>query len=208
VNRSLLLRVAGALLALFVAGCGSDPGVRLAPLARDARILAFGDSLTFGYGASEAESYPVQLGRLLDRRVIRSGVPGETSEEGLARLPHELDRSDPALLLLCLGGNDFLRRQDEARTEANLARMIELARERGVAVVLVGVPRLSLISSLRGAELYTRLAQRYGVPLQNDVIADVLSERELLHDRIHPNARGYLRIAEAIRDLLRDAGAV
>ena len=207
-NRSLAIRIAGALLALFVAGCGSGPGVRLAPLARDARILAFGDSLTFGYGASELESYPAQLGRLLDRRVVRSGVPGETSEEGLARLPHELDRSGPALLLLCLGGNDFLRRQDEARTEANLARMIELARERGVAVVLVGVPRLSLISSLRGAELYTRLAQRYGVPLENDVIADVLSERELLHDRIHPNARGYARIAEAIRDLLRDAGAV
>ena len=140
--------------------------------------------------------------------MVRSGVPGETSEEGLARLPGELGRAHPDLLLLCLGGNDFLRREDEARTEENLARMIELARERGVAVVLVGVPQLSVISSLRGAELYARLARRYGVPLENDVLAAVLSDHELLHDRIHPNARGYARIAEAIRDLLRTAGAV
>jgi acyl-CoA thioesterase-1 len=196
------------LLALFVAGCREESGPRLAPLASGARILAFGDSLTFGTGAQAEESYPAQLGRMLGRTVERSGVPGETSGEGLARLPGELDRVNPDLLLLCLGGNDFLRRQDEARTEANLARMIELARERGVAVVLVGVPRLSLISSLRGAELYARLAERYGVPLENDVFADVLSQRELLHDRIHPNARGYERIAHAIRDLLRAAGAV
>ena len=74
--------------------------------------------------------------------------------------------------------------------------------------MLVGVPQLNLVSSLRGAELYARLAQRYAVPLENDVIAGVLSDRELLHDRIHPNARGYERIAQAIADLLRTAGAV
>ena len=207
-NRPLGRWVAAALLALAVVGCREEPGPQLARLAVDARILAFGDSLTYGYGAEEKESYPAQLGQLLGRPVDRSGEPGETSEQGLARLPGELDRADPDLLLLCLGGNDFLRRLDEARTEANLARMIELARERGIAVVLVGVPQLNLLSSLRGAELYARLAQRYGVPLENDVIAEVLSDRELLHDRIHPNARGYERIAQAIRDLLRDAGAV
>jgi acyl-CoA thioesterase I len=208
VKRPLGRWIAAALLALAAMGCREEPGPRLARLAADARILAFGDSLTYGYGAEPNGSYPAQLGRLLGRSVDRSGVPGETSEQGLARLPRELDRAGPDLLLLCLGGNDFLRRQDEARTETNLARMIELAQERGIAVVLVGVPQLHLLSSLRGAELYARLAQRYGVPLENDVIADVLSDRELLHDRIHPNARGYERIAQAIRDLLRDAGAV
>ena len=188
--------------------CSSEPAVRLAPLARDARILAFGDSLTHGYGADAGKSYPAQLARLLGRPVVESGVNGETSEQGLARLPHELDREAPALLLLCLGGNDFLRRLDEARTEENLARMIEIAQERGVAVVLIAVPRLDLLASLRGAELYARLAQRYGVPLERDVLASVLSQRELLSDRIHPNAKGYARIAEAILNLLRGAGAV
>jgi lysophospholipase L1-like esterase len=197
-----------AALLIAVASCREQRAVQLAPLAPDARILAFGDSLTFGYGAEPDESYPARLGELLGRPVVSSGVNGETSEQGLARLPVVLDREAPALLLLCLGGNDFLRRLDEARTETNLARMIEIAQERGVAVVLIAVPRLNLLSSLRGAELYARLARRYGVPLENDAIAAVLSERELLSDRIHPNARGYARIAESIRDLLRGAGAV
>ena len=83
--------------------------------------------------------------------------------------------------------------------------MIELVQQRGIAVVLVGVPRLNLMTSLRGADLYARLAERYGVPLENDAIAEVLSESDLRFDPIHPNARGYERIAAAIRDLLRGA---
>ena len=207
-NRSPARWLAGALLALLVAGCRAESPPRLAPLAPDAPILAFGDSLTHGFGADPGESYPAQLARLIGRPVVESGVNGETTEDGLARLPRELDRAAPDLVLLCLGGNDYLRRLDPARTEANLARMIELLRERGVAVVLVGVPQLNLISSLHGAARYAQLAQRYAVPLENDVIAAVLSDRELLHDRIHPNARGYGRIAQAIADLLRTAGAV
>jgi len=199
---------AALLLAVLALACRSDAPARLPPLARDARILAFGDSLTFGSGAEERDSYPAQLGRMLGRPVARSGVPGETTEQGLARLPGELDRTNPALLLLCLGGNDFLRRVDEARTEANLARMIELAQARAIAVVLIGVPQLAFLRDLRGADLYARLAQRYRVPLENGAFASVLSQPGLLHDRIHPNARGYARIAGAVRDLLRSAGAV
>jgi lysophospholipase L1-like esterase len=134
-------------------------------------------------------------------------VPGETTEQGLARLPGELDRVDPELLLLCLGGNDFLRRQDESRTEANLARMIELAQQRGVPVVLLGVPKPNLMLGT-GADVYARLAQRYALPLENSAIAEVLADGDLRSDRIHPNARGYERIAAAIRDLLRATGAL
>ena len=170
------------LLAILAAGCRGDATAQLPPLAADARILAFGDSLTFGTGAAPDESYPAQLGRLLGRSIVESGVPGETSEQGLARLPRELDRVDPDLVLLCLGGNDFLRGLDAARTEENLARMIEVMQQRGIAVVLVGVPRLNLMS-LRGADLYARLAERYRVPLENDAIAEVLSESELRSDR-------------------------
>jgi len=208
VNRSTRVRLLGALLALLTAGCGEAIEPRLARLAPGARILAFGDSLTFGTGAQASESYPAQLERLIGRSVVRSGVPGETTAEGLVRLPDELDRVRPDLLLLCLGGNDLVRRRDPAQIEANLARMIDLARERHVPVVLVGVPTLSLVTRLRGAELYERLAERYGVPLENEVFAIVLSDRTLLSDRVHPNARGYAQIAQALADLLRAAGAV
>jgi acyl-CoA thioesterase I len=208
-NRRLRVWIVAAPLALLVAACpGDHAAARLAPLAPEARILAFGDSLTDGYGADPGKGYPAQLARLIGRRVVESGVNGETTAEGLARLPGALDRVAPDLLLLCLGGNDLVQRLDPARIEANLARMIELAQERGIAVVLVGVPTLTLVTSLHGAELYERLAQRYGVPLENEVFASVLSDRTLLSDRIHPNARGYERIAQAIADLLRAAGAV
>ncbi len=208
IDRAIRIGLAALLLVvLAAAGCRSDVGPQLAPLAPDARILAFGDSLTYGSDEAPDQSYPAQLGRLLGRPVVKSGVPGETTEQGLARLPRELDRVDPGLLLLWLGGNDFLRRIDPAHIEANLARMIEIARERGIAVLLIGVPPLGLVS-LRGAELYERLAQRYGLPLENDVFAEVLSDRDLMLDLIHPNGRGNERIAEAIRDRLHAAGAV
>lgn len=194
-----------ALLGLACAG-GTAPR-SLAPLASDATILAFGDSLTWGTGAPRQESYPAQLDRLLVQRVVGSGVPGETTGRGAQRLPGELERVRPDLLLLCLGGNDFLQRRDPARTAANLARMIEAARTRGVPVVLVGVPKPNLL--LRGgADLYAELARRYALPLDNEVVADVLSQEELRADLFHPNARGYARIAEAVRTLLEDAGAL
>ena len=192
---------------LLGAACAGDPEPRLAPLAPDAAILAFGDSLTAGYGVAEDESYPAQLDRLLTQRVTRSGVSGETTEQGLRRLPGELERHRPDLLLLCLGGNDFLRRRDAARTEADLARMIELAREARVPVVLLGVPKPNLLLG-GGAELYARLAVSYQLPLENEVIASVLADADLRSDRIHPNARGYERIAHGVRDLLRKAGAI
>src|ERR1700675_2661914 len=120
----------GALLAAFAllaSGCGQQS--KLAPLPADAVILAFGDSLTDGTGANEDESYPAQLARLTGRRVVREGIPGEVSEAGLARLPAALDEHRPRLLLLCHGGNDFLRRLPKEKAADNARAMIRLARD-------------------------------------------------------------------------------
>jgi lysophospholipase L1-like esterase len=194
-------------LALVVWACAEDATPRLAPLASDAVILAFGDSLTAGNGAPARKSYPAQLDRLLAQRVVAEGVPGETTRQGLRRLGAALERHEPDLLLLCLGGNDFLRRLDPGETEANLERMIEMAAGRGVSVVLLGVPKPNLLLG-SGAELYPRLAAKHRLPLENEAIAAVLAESDLRADRIHPNARGYARIAEAVWELLGKAGAI
>jgi acyl-CoA thioesterase-1 len=120
------------------AACGDK--TKLSRLSDDAVVLAFGDSLTYGTGAADSESYPAQLEQLIGRRVVRAGVPGEVTAQALARLPGALDEHAPRLLLLCIGGNDFLRRLGNAQAEANVREMVKLARSRGVDVLLIGTP--------------------------------------------------------------------
>src|SRR3989442_5149983 len=119
-----------ALLSLQPAGCGERP--RLEPLPESAVVLAFGDSLTFGTGPNDDESYPARLEKLIGRRVVRAGVPGELTAQALARLPATLDEHPPRLLLLCIGGNDFLRRLDLPQAENNVRAMVKPAKERRV----------------------------------------------------------------------------
>lgn len=195
---------AAALAVLALAGCGG--GAELSPLPPGAVILAFGDSLTHGTGAAAGESYPEVLARLTARPVVNAGVPGETTDAGLRRLPGVLEEVRPALVVLCHGGNDILRKQPRDRTSANLREMIRLVRAAGAQVVLVGVPRFSLF--LDTAEFYEALADETGVPIESDVLAEVLSDNALKSDQVHPNAAGYARMAAAVKSLLVDRGAL
>ena len=133
--------------ALTLAACGGS-GQKLEKLSADAVVLAFGDSLTFGTGASPGESYPAQLEALIGRKVVNAGVPGEVSAAGLARMPAVLDEVRPAMLLLCHGGNDFLRKMDDGSAADNVRAMVRLARERNIQVVLLATPKPSLPPSV------------------------------------------------------------
>jgi lysophospholipase L1-like esterase len=189
------------LLTLLTTACERTPAIR--PLPADAVILAFGDSLTFGTGAPEGEAYPDALAGLLGRTVINAGIPGELSAAGLNRLPQLLAEHQPDLVILCHGGNDFLQRLDRARIAANLAAMVELIRANGADVVLVGVPEFGLI--LKPPTFYREIAERFRVPYEHDIISDLLSDRDVKSDTIHPNAAGYRRMAEAIFQRIKDA---
>ena len=195
-------------LALLLGACGgrTEPP-RMARLSDDATILAFGDSLTYGSGAATDESYPVRLQTLIGRRVINAGVPGETTEGGLQRLPAALKQADPDLVILCLGGNDMLRRQDRARMKENLAAMIGLIREHQVPVILLGVPEPKLIG-LSTEETYLNLAAQFGLALEAEALPAILGDAARRADQIHPNAQGYADLADAIAHLLRQSGAI
>jgi acyl-CoA thioesterase-1 len=192
---------------LAACGRGAEPVPELPPLPMDARILAFGDSLTWGTGTTPGNSYPGQLAERTGLEIINAGVPGETTAQGLERLPGVLDEYRPDLVLLCLGGNDMLRRMSRSALAYNLDAMVRLIHEREIPVVLISVPELSGLS-LRSEPLYRELAGRHGLPLEDAIMAEVLGSRSLRSDQIHPNARGYARIADALHELLRRTGAL
>jgi acyl-CoA thioesterase-1 len=197
----LLLAIVASILLL---ACSSS--AKLPRLANDAVILAFGDSLTYGTGATPTESYPAILEQLVGRRVVSSGVPGEVTAAGLSRLQGVLEREKPAILILCHGGNDLLRRMDRKQAANNLRAMIRLAQERGVAVVLIAVPSPGI--ALSPPSFYREIAAEMTLPIEEHILTTVLADGSLRSDSIHPNAAGYRKIAEAVAGLLKKSGAV
>jgi len=190
---------------LLLNGCGGKSPA-LPALDKNAVVLAFGDSLTFGTGAAPEQAYPAQLARMIGREVINHGVPGEISQDGLTRLPAVLDDVKPLLLILCHGGNDFLRKLDGKATEANVRAMVKLAQARNIGVLLMATPQPGIILSV--PEFYENIGKELGVPVEAAVLAQVLRDNALKSDRVHPNAAGYSRVVEALAQALKRGGAI
>src|SRR5882724_10281209 len=182
--------------------------VLLAPAARGApvAILAFGDSLTAGYGLAEAEGFPAQLqaalaGKGIAARVIDGGVSGDTSAGGLARLDWSL-ADKPDLVILELGANDALRGLDPAATRANLDAMLQRLRAAGVPVLLAGMrapPNLGRDFAAAFDRIYPELAAKYGVPLYPFFLDGVAADARLTQaDGLHPNPAGVEVIVERL----------
>ncbi len=138
--------------------------------------------------------------------MVNAGVPGETTAEGLQRLPALLDEHHPRLVLLCLGGNDMLRRLPASETENNLRLMLQTLRASGAQVVLIGVPEPKIFGG--APDFYERLADEFALPYDGDTLNTVLKDNALKSDPIHPNAAGYEAIARELADLLKESGAL
>jgi len=189
-------------LALLTVNKEERSGVTLT--ANDS-ILAMGDSLTYGFGASKDESYPALLSRSLQLNVINAGVNGDTSADGLRRLPLQLNDPSIKLMILCFGGNDILQKQSMSALKHNLKKMIQMAKAKNIEVLLLSVPNMSLFG-LSALELYKEVAEEENTPLLSGVLADILSQPSLKNDQIHPNAKGYKMMAERIDAALREYG--
>jgi lysophospholipase L1-like esterase len=194
-----------ALVAVFLlAACDRAP--TLPRLSSHDVIVAFGDSLTHGTGASPDSAYPAVLASLTGRTVINAGVPGDTTASALQRLPAVLAEYHPRLVLLCLGGNDMLRQQPAAATENNLRLLVKTIRASGAEVMLIADPEPRLFGG--APDFYSRVARDMRLPLEDDVFNDVLKDSRLKSDPIHANAAGYRVVAERLAEFLRDSGAL
>ena len=170
-------------------------------------ILALGDSLTYGHGASHNESYPALLSLLSGQKVINAGINGETSDEGLQRLPKLLEERSIKLMILCFGGNDILRKRSMASLKQNLKTMIQMAKAKNIDVLLISVPNINLFG-LSPLELYEEVAEEEDIPLLLGVLAEILESPALKSDRIHPNALGYKQMVDEIYRSLKEHGWV
>lgn len=188
---------------LALNGC-SEP--QLNPLAQNDKVLAFGDSLTAGYGVKKQHSYPAVLSTLIDRPVINAGISGETTAEGLARFAQVLEAEQPKLVILIEGGNDFLQNKPAGETYKNLKQMIEIAQTQQVQVVLVGVPPKKLLAGSH--ELYEQLAEEFQLPLEENIIPSLLRRPSMKSDYVHFNQAGYAELAKAVEALLKNTGAI
>ena len=169
-------------------------------------IIAFGDSLTAGYGVDKKYSYPNVLANMTGLKVINEGVSGETTIQGLQRLANVLEKHSPKLVILLEGGNDVLQKVPELQIKANLAKMIQIIQNSGSAVLLVGVPEKKLFGS--SLELYAELANEFNIPLEEDIIADLMKRLSMKSDYVHFNQQGYQAMADAIYKQLQSSGAI
>ena len=166
-------------------------------------ILAFGDSLTYGFGANTDESYPTLLSILSGHKIINGGINGDTSTEGLRRLAPYLEDKSVKLMILCFGGNDILQKKSMESLKQNLKTMIQMAKAKNIEVLLLSAPNITLFG-LSPLGLYEEVAEEENIPLLSGVLADILSQPSLKNDQIHPNALGYKKMAELIYESLKE----
>ncbi|MDR2099578.1 MAG: GDSL-type esterase/lipase family protein [Campylobacteraceae bacterium] len=169
-------------------------------IPQDAVILAFGDSLTKGYGAEENESYPTHLGKILNINVINAGVNGENSYKGVERLPQLLEEIKPRIVIFCHGGNDILRKYDLQNTKQNLTSMITLMQSKNIEIIFIGVPSLEGLF-IGTNDIYGELADEFGLIYDDDTLERIIKTPSLKSDQIHPNAAGYALLAQNISEI-------
>lgn len=214
--------VFAALTVLFIAGCETQRPVRSSavnkPLvtpeitSNSPKIVAFGDSLTAGFGLAENESYPYLLQQKLradgfDYEVVNAGVSGDTSIGGLERAEWVLGQQNVKILILELGANDLLRGMPVENMKRNLAQIIEKAQAKKIEVVLCGMlapPTMGPEYQRDFVAAFPDLADEYKVPFVPFLLDGVATKRELNQaDGIHPNAEGTRVMTDNIYRVLK-----
>ena len=162
-------------------------------------IIAFGDSLVAGVGSSTG-GFVDMLSKDLGVEVVNLGISGNTTKDALDRV-EVLKDYKPKLVMILLGGNDFLRKVPTEETFANLDKIVRVVVNQGSVVVLLGV-RSGVLSN-RYDEEYEKLASKYGAVYVSDVLDGVFGRPNLMYDTIHPNDLGYRIIADRLNPVIK-----
>jgi acyl-CoA thioesterase-1 len=192
----------------------------LPAFAASRTMLVFGDSLSAAYGLASSQGWVHLLGERIARsnlpwQVVNASVSGETTAGGLRRLPGDLKRHQPAVVLIALGANDALRGQPVAAIRSNLEQMIKLARAARAEPVLAGImipPNYGIDYAREFAGLYGALAKEHRLRLVPFLLEGLADKPEMFQaDQLHPTAAAQARIVDnvwpAVEPLLKRPAA-
>lgn len=211
-NRRQFLTATLAFTSLSVLGmsaCSNSPNH--ANIAKSSKVIALGDSLTFGYGATPDTAYPTVLAQKTGWQIDNAGINGDTSAGVLARVD-KIIAQNPKLILLGIGGNDVLRRVNPSETTSNINQTLDKIKSANIPVVLIAEPYFStsaLFGSASDNPIYETIAKEKNVPLfakGDGGWSDILSDKSLKSDQIHANAQGYAKFADNLYEFLKKQG--
>lgn len=168
--------------------------------SRGTTIIAFGDSITKGFGIGEENAYPVIVSREIGFPIRNAGLEGDGSASAFSRLEEDVFTHDPWIVIVFLGGNDFLKRTPGSVVRENLSKIIVAIQERGAIVVLVGIETVVIESY---SKIYKDLSEQHHTAYVPDVLRGIIGHNELMVDTVHPNEKGHEIIAERILKVLK-----
>ena len=164
-------------------------------------VICFGDSITYGIGASHGHDYPSLLGQALGVKVINAGVDGDNTEDALKRLETDVLSKNPGLVVILLGGNDYLDRIPLSKTFENLDIIIRRIRATGASVVVVEIGASILGKPVQNR--WDKLVMENQVPFVSYILSSYFFDRELKSDNLHPNDMGYEIVAGRILQVVK-----
>ena len=172
------------------------------------KIIVLGDSITAGFGLQLEQAYPYLLSQKLGLPIVNRGVSGDRTADGLARLSEDILSENPWLVIVGLGGNDFLKKVPKSETEQNLRDIIGLIQAEKAITVILGM-NLGLFSD-EYQELYQRVAEETGSYLIPQILKGIIDNpKHRQSDIIHPNVIGQEllaeKIAKGLEPLLKEA---
>ncbi len=198
-----------AVLSLGLAGCGGKklPEARLTPLPDDAVILLYASGIAEDGDLFRSTLVDETLSKVLKRTVINRSLGAEFSDKALARLPGVLEENAPHLMILGYGAMDLWKKSDRTTLKANLCAMIDLARTNQTQVVMLAMPDLNRLTP-KPDPVFEEVAREKNVPIDTAIIRAVLSDSSTRTFRYLPNDDGIQKMAEALRDLCVQRGAL
>jgi len=171
-------------------------------LKPNSKILSFGDSITYGYNLKKEQNYPSKLSKLLNIEVVNSGINGNTTEDGLNRIEEEINLISPDLIILCLGGNDFIQKIPVEETKENLIKIIKIIKKKNIKIILIGTPNLN-IYGFYSMDFFEDIAKKENIILNNKVLLKIIKNNNLKIDEVHPNEKGYEILSKEISKMIK-----